>query len=83
MAKLHTLPSADRVASQIGTATPTGDRLLDRDETNRLLGLKGRTAHTLRAMVQRGQLEAVRLNSRVLRYRESSVRALVEGRANA
>jgi len=59
----------------------SGDRLLDRTETNRLLGLKGHTSHTLRAMASRGQLEAVRINSRVLRFRESSVLRLIDGRA--
>lgn len=74
--------SAKLSVNKIGTpAAPlSGDRLLDRIETNRLLGLKGNTTHTLRSMAARGQLEAVRLNARVLRFRESSVLRLIEGR---
>jgi hypothetical protein len=76
-------PAARSVENQIGTsATPSGDRLLDRTEANRLLGLKGNTTHTLRAMASRGQIEAVRLNARVLRFRESSLLRLINGRVS-
>ncbi len=78
----HTTPQrpADRSEHQIGnTATPTtGDRLLTREQANEMLGLKAKTSHTLRAMAARGQIEAVRLNGRVLRFRESSIRQLIE-----
>lgn len=57
------------------------DRLLTREQANALLGLKGKTSHTLRAMAARGQIEAVRLNGRVLRFRESSIIRLVSGGA--
>ena len=55
------------------------DRLLDFRRVNELVGSRSRTAHTARAMARRGEIEAVRINARVLRYRESSVLRLVRG----
>lgn len=55
------------------------DRLLDYREVNHLTGSRCKTAHTARALAARGMIHAVRLNARVVRYTESSVRRLVAG----
>lgn len=55
------------------------DRLIDFRRVNELVGSRSRTAHTARALARRGQIEAVRLNARVVRFRESSVLRLVRG----
>jgi len=55
------------------------DRLIDFHEVNQRLGLRCKTSHTARAIAARGQIEAVRINPRVLRYTESSVNRLVLG----
>lgn len=65
------------------TAAPTGERLLTFREVHQLLGLRCRTGHTARALAARGQIRCVRLNGRVLRYTEASVRALIDGKVNA
>jgi predicted DNA-binding transcriptional regulator AlpA len=58
----------------------TADRLITAREVTTLLGLKCRTAHTALSYARRGLIRAVRLNARVVRFSEASVRALIEGR---
>lgn len=59
----------------------TADRLITAQEVTTLLGLKCRTAHTALNYARRGLIRAVHINSRVVRFSEASVRALIEGRA--
>lgn len=63
--------------------TATADRLITFREVGNLLGLNCKTGHTARAFAARGQIRAVRINSRVLRYSLSSVLELVAGRVLA
>ena len=58
-------------------------RLIDFREVNRLTGSACKTGHTARALARRGQIIAVRLNERVIRYRLDSVLALVRGEVDA
>lgn len=59
------------------------NRLIDFREVNRLTGSTCKTGHTARALARRGQIVAVRLNERVIRYRLDSVLALVRGEVDA
>lgn len=90
----HTTPprEADRTEKQIGTAntprlaagapadTETADRLIGFREVYALTGSNCRTGHTARALAARGQIKAVRINERVMRYSLRSVLELVNGR---
>jgi DNA-binding transcriptional MerR regulator len=58
------------------TQTPPAP-LLTPEEVRRMLGLRTKTNHTIRAWERRGLLKPVRFNSRVLRYRREDVEALV------
>ena len=58
------------------------DRLLTFREVHALVGSTCRTAHTALRLARRGLIEQVRLNERVIRYKESSVLKLVAGRAD-
>lgn len=60
-----------------GLMAPAADKLIDFRAVNALLGLRCRTSHTARALARRGQIRAVRLNERVVRYSLASVVALV------
>lgn len=65
------------------TAAPgetEADTLVDFREVYRLTGYRCRTGHTARALAERGQIKAVRINERVLRYSLRSVQELVNGR---
>ncbi len=62
------------------TATPMGSLLTFR-QVHALIGSTCRTGHTARQLAARGQLVAIRLNERVVRYTEASVRELLAGRA--
>lgn len=64
-------------------ATAQADRLITAADVMALLGLKCRTAHTALNLARRGKIKAVKINERVIRYSEASVRALVAGRVNA
>ena len=59
--------------------TTQADRLLTFREVGALLGLRCKTGHTARSMADRGLIRVVRLNERVLRYSELSVKALING----
>jgi len=59
----------------------SGDRLLHFREVHALLGSKCKTGHMARALAARGQIRAVHLNERVIRYSENSVRSLISGGA--
>ncbi|MFM8338040.1 MAG: hypothetical protein ACKODK_20995 [Opitutaceae bacterium] len=56
------------------------DRLIDFRRVNELLGSRCRSAHFALRLAARGQIRAVTLNPRVVRYQESSVRDLIAGR---
>lgn len=58
------------------------DRLLTFREVHALIGSTCRTAHTALNLARRGLIEQVRLNERVIRYKESSVLKLVAGRVD-
>jgi hypothetical protein len=62
---------------------PPADKLIGFREVNDLLGMECKTGHTARAFAARGQIRAVRVNSRVVRYSLSSVLELVAGREAA
>jgi hypothetical protein len=67
-----------------GTRAHTADRpdkLVDFRVVNHLIGSRCRSSHTARALARRGLIKAVRINERVLRYSENSVRALVDNGA--
>ena len=74
--------SLNSAASRFQNEANRPERLLTFREVGELIGSKCRTAHTVLQLAKRGQIEAVRLNERVIRYRESSVRRLIEGRAS-
>ena len=57
------------------------DRLIDFRQVNALTASRCKTSHTARALAERGQIKAVRLNERVVRYSLRSVLDLVAGRA--
>jgi predicted DNA-binding transcriptional regulator AlpA len=63
------------------SASFPADRLLTFREVGALIGSRCKTAHTARNMAAKGLIKAVRLNARVVRYPESSVRALIAGAA--
>jgi hypothetical protein len=63
--------------------TAQADRLLTFREVHALTGSLCKTGHYARKLAARGQIKAVRLNERVMRYSEASVRALIEGRVSA
>lgn len=67
------------------TITPTApaDRLLNFREVHALLGYGCKTSHTALNLAKAGKIRAVRLNGRVIRYSENSVRDLIAGRAVA
>ena len=75
---METTPCQVRT-SGITEAQTASDRLLNFREVNQRLGLRCQTSHTARAFAARGQIKAVRINPRVLRYTESSVNRLVSG----
>ena len=62
-------------------ATAQADRLLPFIEVNRLIGSRCRTGHTARALMRKGLIKGIRINERVIRYSENSVRTLIAGRA--
>ena len=63
--------------------TSPADRLLGFRQVYELIGSNCKTGHTARALAGRGLIRAVRLNERVLRYSEASVRELIAGRSAA
>jgi hypothetical protein len=58
------------------------DRLLTFREVNEALGFNCKTSHTARNLAKRGQITAVHINERTVRFTESSVRNLVSGRVD-
>jgi hypothetical protein len=56
-------------------------QLLTFREVYALLGYNSKTAHTALRLAAQGKLKAIRINERVVRYTETSVRALAEGGA--
>ena len=60
--------------------TAPADRLLTFRQVGDRIGLACKTSHTARALAARGQIQAVRINERVVRYSEASVNALIAGR---
>lgn len=58
-----------------------GDRLLTFREAAALLGSTCKTSHVMRSLARQGKIRAVRINERVVRFSEASVRELIAGRA--
>jgi predicted GIY-YIG superfamily endonuclease len=56
------------------------DRLINFRDVNALIGSKCKTGHMALALARRGIIQAVRINERLIRYKESSVIELVSGR---
>lgn len=55
------------------------DRLLTFRQVNEALGFNCKTSHTVRNLAKRGQITAVRINGRTVRFTESSVSKLISG----
>ena len=53
------------------------ERALTFREVNEFLGLRCKTSHTVRNMARRGQIRAIQINGRVMRYSLASVRNLL------
>jgi len=63
-------------------STTAPDKLLTFRQVGERLGLACKTSHSARAFAARGQIVAVRINERVVRFTESSVAALIAGRVD-
>jgi hypothetical protein len=61
--------------------TPPADRLIGFRDVNALVGSACKTSHTARNLARRGLIRAVRVNERVVRFSEASVRAFINGPA--
>ncbi len=59
------------------------DKAITFREVNDLTGSACKTSHTARALAARGQIRAIRINERVVRYSLNSVLALISGRVDA
>ncbi|MGA3345273.1 MAG: helix-turn-helix domain-containing protein [Terracidiphilus sp.] len=68
------MPFADKLLAASHTAANT-DRLLSAAEAGNLLGLQASTIYDL---VQRGQLEHVRLFGKTVRFKESVILKIIE-----
>lgn len=84
---MQTLTSAQKRNTASGkneapTATPQGDRLLTFREVNRLIGSACKTSHAARTLAARGQIKVIRINERLMRFSEASVRDLIAGRVD-
>ena len=53
------------------------DRLIGFREVNHLVGSACKTSHTARNLARRGQIRAVHVNGRCVRFSESSVLAFI------
>lgn len=71
--KLSSSPSQSPLAT---------DRLIDFREVGQLIGLRCKTSHTARSLADRGQIRAVYINDRTIRYSANSVLNLVAGRVS-
>ena len=69
---------ADSVNNTLAPA-PTTDTALSFQEVYALIGSKCRTAHTALALAKRGQIRAIRISARTIRYSQKSVEALIAG----
>lgn len=65
-------------ASDQKDTDPTAPSLWDAHQVTAFLGLRCKTAHTLRAYERRGLLHPIRLTARTLRYDPLEVRALID-----
>jgi excisionase family DNA binding protein len=59
---------------------PAVTKLLTTREAMVRLGYKSKTAHSVLRLIQRGELDAVRLNSRTLRIREAALNDFIQKR---
>jgi len=80
MATIHDAAASGK--NEAPTATAQADRLLTFREVNRLIGSACKTSHTARTLAARGQIKVVRLNERLMRFSEASVRDLIAGRVD-
>ena len=76
-------PAARSENQSAHTAPAQADRLLTFRQVYDFTGNACKTGHAARLLAARGLIRCVRLNERCLRYTESSVRALVEGKVSA
>ena len=68
------------IRSNLSQSPLATDRLIDFREVGQLVGLRCKTSHTARSLADRGQIRAVYINDRTIRYSANSVIALVAGR---
>ncbi len=73
--------SSNAADSRLSESNSQADRGLTFREVNELLGLHCRTSHTARAYAAQGKIRSIRINERVIRFSENSVRALLAGGA--
>ena len=73
-------PTPELPGTQV--AAPAYDEAIDFREVYRLLGLHSVTAHTALNYARRGQIRAVRLSARCIRYSRKSVLDLIAGRTS-
>ena len=59
---------------------PVAAKLLTTREASVRLGYQSKTAHSVLRLIKRGELPAVRLNSRTLRIRESALNEYIQQR---
>ena len=73
-------PRASR--TEAPRAAEQSERLLTHREVSSLLGLSCKSSHVVRDYARRGLIEVVRINARVLRFKQSSVQKLISGLAS-
>lgn len=74
------LSAALKKTLAVTTARPLStDKLIDFRQVNNLIGSKCQSGHTARALAVRGQITAIRINERVIRYSQASVLAFIAG----
>jgi hypothetical protein len=79
-----TKPHALAERSEIQSAnTAQAERLLTFREVHARVGSNCKSGHYARQLAARGLIEARRINDRTIRYTESSVAALINGKAAA
>jgi len=66
----------------MNTNTPHADRLIDFRTVADLVGSRCKSAHCALRLAAKGQIRAVRINARTVRYSENSVNALISGKAH-
>ena len=73
-------PAKEKMDDTKKTEARQRDRLINFRDVNALIGSKCKTGHMALSLARRGLIQAVRINERLIRYKESSVIQLVSGR---